>query len=109
MPAWLAAASTLQRICQAEAGRWTTVAGSTPSLQILTDKTAEAFASIGHAVEGIALLMGSAAPPVPRGARKSLRVPDWQSPLVSPARTFSALGAVMVVWIVIRCHGGSLA
>ena len=87
-PAWLLAAGTLDRKCQTEAERWTTVAASTPALQLLTDKTAEASVCIGHAFDGIALLMGNAAPPVPRGARKSRRVPDWLPPLVSAARTF---------------------
>jgi uncharacterized membrane protein YccC len=109
MPAWLAAASTLHRICQAEAARWATVAGSTPSLQLLTDKMAEAISSIGHALEGVALLMGSAAPPVPCGARKSLRVPDWLPPLVSAVRTFCAIGSVGLFWIVTGWPGGGLA
>jgi hypothetical protein len=109
MPGWLAVLSMVHRICQTAAVRWTTVPGSTPSRQLLTDKTAEAFAGIGHASDGIALLIGGPAPPVPRGGRNSLRVPDWLPPLVSAARTFAAIGAVGLFWIVTGWPGGSLA
>jgi uncharacterized membrane protein YccC len=109
MPGWLATPRMLQRICQIAAVRWTTVAGSTPSRQLLTDKAAEAFTGIGHASDGIALLIGGPAPPAPRGGRKSLRVPDWLPPLVSAARTFAAVGAVGLFWIVTGWPGGSLA
>jgi uncharacterized membrane protein YccC len=109
MPGWLAAPSMLHRICQTAAARWTTVPGSTPSLQLLTDKTAAAFAGIGHALDGIALLIGDPARPVPRDGRNSLRVPDWLPPLVSAARTFIAIGAVGLFWIGTGWPGGSLA
>jgi uncharacterized membrane protein YccC len=109
MPGWLAAPSMLHRICQTAAVRWTTVPGSTPSLQLLTDKTAAAFAGIGHALDGIALLIGDPALPVPRGGGNSLRVPDWLPPLVSAARTFIAIGVVGLFWIGTGWPGGSLA
>jgi Fusaric acid resistance protein family len=109
MPGRLAVPSMLHRMWMTAAVRWTTVPGSTPSLQLLADKTAEAFAGIEHAFDGVALLIGGSGPPVPRGGRNSLPVPDWLPPLVSAARTFAAIGAVGLFWIVTGWPGGSLA
>jgi uncharacterized membrane protein YccC len=109
MPGWLTDPGMLHRICQSAAARWATIPGSAPSLQLLADKTAEAFAGVGRALDGIALLIGDPAQPVPRGGRNSLRIPDWLPALVSAGRSFVAIGVAGLFWIVTGWPGGSLA
>jgi fusaric acid resistance family protein len=74
IPGWLADPTVLRRMCQTAVARWTSVPGGTPSLQLLTDKTAEAFGGIGHVSDGIALLATDPARPVPRGGHSAPRV-----------------------------------
>ena len=87
----------------------TALPAGTPSLQLLADKTAEAFTGVGQALNGVAFLVADPARPVLPGGRYALRVPDWLPPLVSAGRTFATIGAVSLFWIVTAWPGGALA
>ncbi|HEX4261196.1 MAG TPA: FUSC family protein, partial [Acetobacteraceae bacterium] len=81
----------------------------TASLRLLADQTAEVLAGVACALNGLALLVGDLARPVPRRAGIRLHVPDWQPPLVDAARVLVAVGAVELFWIVTAWPNGSEA
>jgi len=87
----------------------TALPAETPSLQLLADKTAEAFAGTAQALNGVAFLIADQARPAGRDDNCALRVPDWLPPLVSAGRTFATIGAVSLFWIVTAWPGGALA
>jgi hypothetical protein len=77
-----------------------TLPADTPSLRLLADQTAEVLAGVSCALNGLALLVGDSARPVPRRDGIRLHVPNWFPPLADAARVFVALGAVELLWIV---------
>ena len=81
----------------------------TPSLRLLADKAAEALAGLGHALDGLVLLV--VADPAPHTLRHHgsirLRVPDWLPALVNAGRAFVVIGAVSLFWVVTAWPGGS--
>ena len=81
----------------------------TPSLRLLADQTAKVFAGGCHALNGLALLIGDSARPVPRRHGVLPCVPDWLPALVSAWRTFIAVGAVELFWIITQWPNGALA
>lgn len=106
---WLASPTALHRIYQTAVPPLTALPAGTPSLRLLADKTAEAFAAMAHALDGIALLVSDPARPAFRPARDRFLVPDWLPALVSAGRTFAAIGTASLFWIVTGWPGGGLA
>ena len=98
---WMADPSRLLRVCDAAVPRLVALPAPTPSLRLLADQTAELLRGISPALNGLALLVADPARPVARsrGVRR-LRIPDWLPPFVDAGRTFVAMGAAELFWIV---------
>jgi hypothetical protein len=68
---------------------------------------AEALAGISHALNGLALLVGDPARPLPRRGGLRLHVPDWLPALVNAGRAFVAIGAAELFWIITAWPNGA--
>jgi uncharacterized membrane protein YccC len=106
---WIADPIGLRSLCEAAAARLISLPARTPSLRLLADQTAKVLAGVSHALNGLALLVREPARPVPwrRGVLPS--VPDWLPALVNAGRTFVAVGAVELFWIVTAWPNGARA
>jgi uncharacterized membrane protein YccC len=81
----------------------------TPSLRLLADQTAEVLAGVSCALNGLALLVGGFARPVPRRMGVWLHVPNWHPPLVDAARVLVAVGIVELFWVLTAWPNGAFA
>jgi hypothetical protein len=97
---WIADPTRLRQMCQAAVRTLIVLLAGTPSLRLLADHTAEALAGISHALNGLALLIGDPARPLPRRRGLRLRVPDWLPSLVNAGRALVTIAAVELFWIV---------
>jgi uncharacterized membrane protein YccC len=104
---WLTNPVGLRRIYNRGVAALNTLPADTPSLRLLADQTAEVLAGVSCALNGLALLVGDSARPVPRRDGIRLYVPNWLPPLVDAARVFVALGAVELFWIVTAWPNGA--
>jgi uncharacterized membrane protein YccC len=99
----------LRSLCEAAASRLISLPAGTPSLRLLADQTAKVLAGVSHALNGLALLAGESARPVPWRRGVLPRVPDWLPALVNAGRAFVAVGAVEIFWIVTAWPNGARA
>jgi uncharacterized membrane protein YccC len=106
---WTADPTGLRRICEAAIGTLTALPAPTPSLRLLTDRTAAVLAGISHALNGLAMLVADPARPVPRGYGVRLHVADWLPSLINAGRVFATIGAVELFWIMTQWPNGALA
>ena len=106
---WIGDPVALHRICEIAVRRLIALPAVTPSLRLLADKAAEAFAGIAHALNGLALLAADPVQPIPRPGSKQVRVPDWLPALVNAGHTFVTIGAIALLWIVTAWPGGTNA
>ena len=106
---WIADPIGLGRRCDAGVQALIALPAGAPSLRLLADQTAKVFAGGSHALNGLALLVGDSARPVPRRHGVLPCVPDWFPALVSAGRAFVAVGAVELFWIVTAWPNGALA
>jgi uncharacterized membrane protein YccC len=104
---WLTNPVALRRIYDEGVSTLNALPADTPSLRLLADQTAEVLAGVSCALNGLALLVGDSARPVPRRGDVRLHVPNWLPPLVDAARVFVALGAVELFWIVTAWPNGA--
>jgi uncharacterized membrane protein YccC len=103
---WLGNPVALRGIYEQGTAALNALPADTPSLRLLADQTAEVLAGVACALNGLALLVGDFARPVPRrGVR--FYVPNWCPPAVDAARVFVALGAVELFWIVTAWPNGA--
>jgi uncharacterized membrane protein YccC len=95
-------------VCDAAVPRLVALPAPTPSLRLLADQTAELLRGVSPALNGLALLVADPARPVARsrGVRR-LRIPDWLPPFVNAGRTFVAIGAAELFWIVTAWPNGA--
>lgn len=82
---------------------------ATPSFRLLTDHTAQVFAAVSGALNGLMLLSGGQAQPIRREHRFRLRVADWQPAFINAARAILAMGAVELLWIATAWPNGTRA
>ena len=106
---WLTNPIGLRRIYDQGVAALNTLPADTPSLRLLADQTAEVLAGVSGALNGLSLLVGDFARPVPRRAGVRLHVPDWLPPLIDAARVLVAVGAVELFWIVTAWPNGAFA
>jgi uncharacterized membrane protein YccC len=100
-------ATGLRRACETAARALFALSTETPSLRLLADHT-EVWAGLAKALNGLALLLGDSAQPVPRlGSR--LQVPDWLPAVVNAVRAFVTIGAVSLFWIITEWPNGASA
>jgi uncharacterized membrane protein YccC len=106
---WLTNPIGLRRIYDQGVAALNTLPADTPSLRLLADQAAEVLAGVSCALNGLALLVGDFARPVPRRGRVRLHVPNWLPPLIDAARVLVAVGAVELLWIVTAWPNGAFA
>ncbi len=106
---WLGNPVGLRRIHDQGVAALNTLPADTPSLRLLADRTADVLAGVSCALNGLALLVGDFARPVPRRGGVRLHVPDWLPPLIDAARVSVAIGAVELFWIVTAWPNGAFA
>jgi uncharacterized membrane protein YccC len=106
---WIADPVGLRSLCEAAASRLISLPARTPSLRLLADQTAKVLAGVSHALNGLALLVGESARPVPWRRGVLPCVPDWLPALVNAGRAFVAVGAVELFWIVTAWPNGARA
>jgi hypothetical protein len=106
---WLTNPVSLRRIYDEGAATLNALSADTPSLRLLADQTAEVLAGISCALDGLALLVGDSARPVPRRGGVRLHVPNWLPPQLDVARVLLAVGAVELLWIVNAWPNGARA
>jgi uncharacterized membrane protein YccC len=104
---WLTNPVGLHRIYDEGVSTLNALPTDTPSLRLLADQTAEVLAGVSCALNGLALLVGDSARPIPRRGGIRLHVPNWLPPLVDAARVFVALGAVELFWIATAWPNGA--
>ena len=106
---WIANPTGLGRVCDAGVQALIALPAGTPWLRLLADQTAKVLAGVSHALNGLALLVGEFARPVPRRHSVLSYVPDWLPALVNAARAFVAVGAVEIFWVVTAWPNGARA
>ena len=97
------------RVCDAGVQALIALPAGTPWLRLLADQTAKVLAGVSHALNGLALLVGEFARPVPRCHGVLPYVPDWLPALVNAARAFVAVGVVEIFWVVTAWPNGARA
>ena len=106
---WLGNPVALRRIYEQGAAALNALSADTPSLRLLADQMADVLAGVSWALNGLALLVGDFARPVPRRGGVRVHVPDWLPPLIDAARVSVAIGAVELFWIVTAWPNGAFA
>ena len=104
---WLGNPIALRRIYEQGVAALNALSADTPSLRLLADQTADVLAGVSCALNGLALLVGDFAHPVPSRGGLRLHVPNWLPPLVDAARVFVAVGVVELFWIVTAWPNGA--
>src|SRR5260370_26348954 len=104
----MAATVGLRRLCGAGDRQLTAMPAGPPSLRLLTDQTARVLTGLMHALDALALLTGKADPP-DAGRRARLHVADWWPAFVNAGRTFAAISAAEIFWIVTAWPNGAFA
>ena len=106
---WIANPIGVDRVCDAGVQALIALPAGTPSLRLLADQTAKVLAGVCHALNGLALLAGQSARPVPRRRGVLPSVSDWLPALVNAGRAFVAVGAVELFWVVTAWPNGARA
>jgi uncharacterized membrane protein YccC len=106
---WICDPVALHKSCELTVRRLIALPAVTPSLRLLADKTAEAFAGIADALNGLALLAADPVRPISYRGSKHVRVPDWLPALVNAGRAFVTIGAIALFWLVTAWPGGGYA
>ena len=96
-----------RRACKTAVRALIAVPARTPSLRLLADQTARVINGISDALNGMALLVGAPASPVPRGHGFRLPVPDWLPALVNAGRAFVTIGSAALFWILTEWPNGA--
>ena len=106
--AWLATASRPRRTILATVRALVALRGRTPSLQLISDNTAEALLGMRRALDGLVLLVNPGQI-TPRSGDRRLFVPDFLPALINAARVFLTIMAVALVWIATGWPSGAKA
>jgi uncharacterized membrane protein YccC len=105
---WMADPESMRGLCSAGARTLIAMPAGTPSLRLLTDQTARVLTGLMRALDALALLIGKADPPAD-GRRARLHVADWLPAFVNAGRTFAAISAAEIFWIVTAWPNGAFA
>jgi uncharacterized membrane protein YccC len=106
---WIADPVGLDRVCNAGVRALIALPAGTRPLRLLADQSAKVLAGVSRALNGLALLVGASARPMPRRGGVLPCVPDWLPPLVNAGRAFIAVGVVELFWIVTAWPNGARA
>lgn len=106
---WIASPTAVQRVYETTVPALVALPAGTPSLRMLADKTAEAFAGMAYALDGLTLLVAGPTGPALRASGNRFQVPDLLPALVGAGRAFVTIVAVSLFWIATGWPGGGLA
>ena len=99
----------LDRVCDAGVRALIALPAGTGSLRLLADQSAKVLTGASRALNGLALLVGDSARPMPRRGGVLPCVPDWLPPLVNASRALIAVVAAELFWIVTAWPNGARA
>ena len=102
---WVSDPIGLRGICEEGKRGLLALPARTPSQRLLADQTAKLLAGLSQALDGLTLLV-DAGRPLHGHRRFRLSVPDWAPGLVNGGRTFVAIGAIALFWIVTAWPNG---
>jgi uncharacterized membrane protein YccC len=105
---WIAEPSLLRRRFQASVRILSALSVSTPSLRLLTDRTAEGLLALSRTLDVLALLGDPAHEVRPRHAVR-LNLPDLLPPLVNAVRIFVTIVVAELFWIATAWPSGAKA
>ena len=109
-PYWISAPARLRESCDAAASALIAIPADEPSLRLLADQTAHFVAGVSHALEGLELLTGQRTRAIfGRGGAYHLQAPDRLPAVINGVRTFAAIGAVELFWIITAWPSGTFA
>jgi Fusaric acid resistance protein family len=105
---WMVDPLGMRRLCSEGARKLIAMPVGTPSLRLFADQSARVLVGLIHALDALALLTGKPDRP---GARRRVRlhVADWWPAFVNAGRTFVAIGAMELFWIVTAWPNGAFA
>jgi uncharacterized membrane protein YccC len=106
---WMTDPTGMRRLCDAAVRRLIAMPAGTPSLRLLSERTATVLAGLSHVLDGLALLVADPVRPDSRCRGARFQVPDWAPALVSAGRAFVTIGAVELFWIVTEWPDGATA
>jgi uncharacterized membrane protein YccC len=106
---WIDAPIGVDRACDAGVRALIALPAGTPSLRLLADQSAKVLAGISRALNGLALLVGASARPMPRRGGVLPCVPDRLPPLINASRAFIAVAVVEFFWILTAWPNGARA
>jgi uncharacterized membrane protein YccC len=98
----------MRRLCGEGARTLIAMPAGTPSLRLFADQAARVLLGLIHALDALALLTGKPGRP-DAGRRARLHVADWWPAFVNAGRTFVAIGAAEIFWIVTAWPNGAFA
>jgi uncharacterized membrane protein YccC len=105
---WMADPVGMRRLCGEGARKLIAMQAGTPSLRLFADQAARVLLGLIHALDALALLTGKPDRP-DAGRRARLHVADWWPAFVNAGRTFVAISAAEIFWIVTAWPNGALA
>jgi uncharacterized membrane protein YccC len=105
---WMADPVGMRRLCGEGARKLIAMQAGTPSLRLFADQAARVLLGLIHALDALALLTGKPDRP-DAGRRARLHVADWWPAFVNAGRTFVAISASEIFWIVTAWPNGALA
>jgi uncharacterized membrane protein YccC len=105
---WMADPLGMRRLCSEGARKLIAMPVGTPSLRLFADQSARVLVGLIHALDALALLTGKPERP-DAGRRTRLHVPDWWPAFVNAGRTFAAISATEIFWIVTAWPNGAFA
>ena len=106
---WMADPSGMRGVCDAAVRALRAMPGSTPSLRLLADQTANILAAFAATLNALALLAANPDRSRTRARRVRLYVPDWLPAFVNAGRAFVTIGAVEVFWVITAWPNGASA
>ena len=105
---WMTDPLGMRRLCSEGARRLIAMPAGTPSLRLFADQSARVLLSLIRTLDALALLTGKPERP-DAGRRTRLHVADWWPAFVNARRTFVAIGAMELFWIVSAWPNGAFA
>jgi uncharacterized membrane protein YccC len=103
---WMADPLGMRRLCSEGARKLIAMPVGTPSLRLFADQSARVLVSLIRTLDALALLTGKPERP-DAGRRTRLYVADWWPAFVNAGRTFVAISAAEIFWIVTAWPNGA--
>jgi uncharacterized membrane protein YccC len=103
---WQSDPDAMRSVARAAVRRLVAMSTETPSLRLLSDRTAEGLLALSRAIGGILALEHPRATHMPDRVA-GLRMPDILPALINAVRAFLTIGAAALIWIWTAWPGGA--